>query len=119
LRQDKFDQRNYTVAVSGETVNKSPSSPDGENMNISRILTELQAERERIEKAIAAIQALEKESAAAPSSAKTPGRKAAKAPARKRRLSAEGRKRIAEAARRRWAAVHKAAAKSAGKGKAA
>jgi hypothetical protein len=89
-------------------------------MNISRILTELQAERERIDKAIAAIQALEKESAAT-SSAKTPGRPAAKkAPGRKRRLSAEGRKRIAEAARRRWAAVHKAAAaKSAGgKGKA-
>jgi hypothetical protein len=89
-------------------------------MNISRILTELQAERERIEKAIAAIQALEKESAA-PSAARAPGRPPAakKAPGRKRRLSAEGRKRIAEAARRRWAAVHKAAAaKSAGsKGK--
>ena len=87
-------------------------------MNISRILTELQAERERIEKAIAAIQALEKDSAATTSAKPTVQK--AKAPARKRRLSAEGRKRIAEAARRRWAAVHKAAAKSAGnKGKSA
>ncbi len=85
-------------------------------MNISRILSELKAERERIEKAIEAIQALEKESTA--TSTGKPGPKP-KAP-RKRRLSAEGRKRIAEAARRRWAAVHKAAAaKSAGnKGKA-
>lgn len=86
-------------------------------MNISRILTELKAERERIEKAIEAIQGLEKEPTA--SSSAKPGRKP-KAQGKKRRLSAEGRKRIAEAARRRWAAVHKAAAaKSSGnKGKA-
>jgi hypothetical protein len=82
-------------------------------MNISRILTELKAERERIEKAIEAIQALDKESVA-PSAASKPGPKPG-APKKKRKLTAEGRKRIAEAARRRWAAVHKAAgAKSAG-----
>lgn len=87
-------------------------------MDTASILNELRAERDRINQAIAALEALSAPQAASP---KRRGRKpaaataaakptsatqtAAKQPrAGRRRLSAAARKRISEAAKRRWAA---------------
>jgi len=61
-------------------------------MNTAAILSQLKAERERIDKAIAALEGLE-------------SRGTAKQPRRRRRLSAAARKRISEAAKKRWAAL--------------
>jgi hypothetical protein len=75
-------------------------------MDTRRILTELLAERERIDQAIAALQALDSTYTppAQPSSTK-----AATPQTRGRRMSAAGRKRISEAAKKRWAERKKAA----------
>jgi len=73
-------------------------------MDISKVLSELRQERERISQAIAAIEALGKQSKAA---GKTAGLKPA------RTMSAAARKRISEAAKKRWAERKKAAAKGA------
>ena len=76
------------------------------------MLSGLLSERDRIDQAIAALEAIE--GTAAPSA----HAKAMAAPKPKRRLSAAGRKRIIEAAKKRWAAVkaaNKPAAKTAAK----
>jgi hypothetical protein len=57
-------------------------------MNTHEILAALEAERDRLDKAISALQRT------------TPARRA-------RRMSAEGRKRISEATKKRWAAWRK------------
>ncbi len=63
-------------------------------MQVSRILAELRSERERIDKAIAALTALESTPTAA-----SKGRQ----PGRKRHMSAAARKRISEMMKKRWA----------------
>lgn len=80
-------------------------------MNTKNILDELKSERERIDRAIAALEALDETG-----TAKRPGRPAgggnsAAKPAR-RKLSAAARKRIADAQKRRWAAAKAAAKKT-------
>lgn len=91
-------------------------------METRSILAELRAERDRVDKAIAALEALEGASAPATTARRGRPPKSASAPtvaqpkpARdgRRVISQEGRKRIAEAARRRWAKQKKAAAKKA------
>lgn len=75
-------------------------------MNTLSILSELRAERDRIEKAISALEALE----SVPTSARhgaTDQAAAAKRPGR--RMSADARRRISEAAKKRWAEQKKAA----------
>lgn len=67
-------------------------------MDIDRILEELKAERDRVNRAIEALGA----------SSTTPRRRGRRG---KRRLSAEGRRRISEAAKRRWALARKAKGK--------
>lgn len=92
-------------------------------MDTSRILNELRSERDRINQAIAALEALTPSAPQTASQPKRRGRKPAAAkqgpgqpaPAKqvsagKRTLSPSARKRISEAAKRRWAA-QKAAAK--------
>ena len=73
-------------------------------MEINKLLSELRAERERINQAIAAIEALGTKRSAGKSQL---GVKPV------RRMSAAARKRISEAAKKRWAERKKAAAKSA------
>lgn len=67
-------------------------------MNISRILKELQAEKDRIDQAIAALEAVGE---AGPRQVKSKRRKVT------RKLSAAGRRRIALAQRKRWADARK------------
>lgn len=68
-------------------------------MDTTQILRSLRNERDRIDQAIAALQALNGTSPSAIS-----GKASAPVPV-KRYMSAAGRRRIAKAARRRWAAV--------------
>lgn len=75
-------------------------------MDTEQIVAALIAERDRLSRAIEALQGGAKHQLAAASSNGT----TAPAAARKRRISAAGRKAMAEAARRRWAKV-KATAK--------
>jgi hypothetical protein len=79
-------------------------------MNTKEILANLRAERDKLDKAIAAIEAL----AEAPmtlTKTVSEAAKSADSKPKKRVMSAAGRKRIAEAQRARWAAK-KAAAKA-------
>jgi len=76
-------------------------------MQIKQIVALLVAERDRLSRAIEALQGPAKRGARPPGSGRHVRRSAtADAPARrKRKLSAAGRKAIADAARRRWAAI--------------
>jgi len=73
-------------------------------MDTAALLSQLRTERDRIDKAIAALESLNgtKQTTAAPAKADRRGR---------RRMSAAARRRIAAAQRKRWAAV-KAAKKA-------
>ncbi len=62
-------------------------------MNIKSILSELEAERDRIDRAIAAIQAIQPNGASRPASG---GR-------RRGRMSSAARKRLSELMKKRWA----------------
>lgn len=86
-------------------------------MDTARILTELRAERDRIDQAIAALEALSRATSQPGSQPRRRGRKPSAAkqertsatPAKqpkagRRKLSAAARKRISDAAKRRWAA---------------
>jgi hypothetical protein len=78
-------------------------------LDTKKILTDLYAERKRLDVAISALEALTTTTAfSAPS--KTPAKTSSKPTTKKRVLSPEGRKRIAEAAKKRWAKQKKAAA---------
>jgi hypothetical protein len=79
-------------------------------MDIKPILTDLKAELNRLNQAIAALESL---GGTAP--ATTPAAIAAPKRGVRRRISAAGRKRISEAAKARWAARRKQAAKPAPK----
>jgi hypothetical protein len=77
-------------------------------MDTAKILADLRSERERIDRAIAALEGL------GPAAPVVAVRVSAKPAGGRRRMSAAGRKRIAEAARRMWAErKRKAAADSA------
>ena len=70
-------------------------------MDTTRILADLRADRDRIERAIAAIEALDKEGSSTTRAARPSG---ASSPARgRRRMSPAARKRIAAAMKARWA----------------
>lgn len=75
-------------------------------MEINKVLSELRTERDRINQAIAAIEALA-------GSGKQGSGKSQLGIKPPRTMSAAARKRISEAAKRRWAERKKAAAKSA------
>jgi len=70
-------------------------------MDLQRIVSDLKRERERIDRAIEALEGAGMTVAKRRSTASTPGvtRKSSK-----RRMSAQGRKRISEAMKKRWAA---------------
>jgi len=69
-------------------------------VNLQQIIAELTTERDRLDRAIAALNGI----SAQPRRGRPPKNKhIAARPKRRRRLSAEGRKRISEAAKRRWA----------------
>ena len=79
-------------------------------MNTSSILTQLRSERDRLEKAIAALESLDSTVSAGRPAA------AAKAPKRRtRRLTPAGRKRLSEMMKKRWAERRKKAGKPAAK----
>ena len=76
-------------------------------MNITEIVGQLRAERNRLDAAIQALEGVDR-SAAAGKRGRPPGSKnktTVSARGRRRHVSAEARKRIAEAMRKRWAAV--------------
>ena len=81
-------------------------------MDTTHILSDLRAERGRIEQAIAAIEALETTANLSP---RTTAAKAAPRRARRRGLTPAGRKRISEMMKARWAQRRKQAAKPAAK----
>jgi hypothetical protein len=67
-------------------------------VDLERIISQLRSERERIERAIAALQVLSATTGSIPSPS------ASKKPAkRQHRLTAEGRKRLSEMMKKRWA----------------
>lgn len=73
-------------------------------MDIKRMLADLTAERDRIEKAITALQDLDRSpSANSTPTRQTPAKTAAKSAGRKRHMSAAARKRISDMMRQRWA----------------
>jgi hypothetical protein len=74
-------------------------------MDTKSILSQLRAERARIDQAIAALQALD---GVARSSAGASVAKAAPGARRRRRMSAATRKRLSEMMKKRWAARRKA-----------
>jgi len=76
-------------------------------MDTKKILSELVAERDRIDSAIAALEAL---GVASPAS--KPGRKPGKRGKRKGGITAAGRKRLSENMKKRWAERKKAKAKT-------
>ncbi len=82
-------------------------------MDTRRILSELRAERARIEQAIAALEALDTTTAATPARrGRRPGATAKPGPkprGGRRNMSAEGRKRISEMMKKRWAERRKKA----------
>ena len=84
----------------------------GERMDTRQILSDLHTELNRINQAIAALEALDGTGTATPittTAAAKPGLQAGK----RRRMSAAGRKRISEATKARWAAKRKAGEKPA------
>ena len=76
-------------------------------MNIHNILTSLRAERDRIERAIAAIEGLNS------TTSQTAGRQPTTASSRVRRLSAAARRKLSLLMKQRWAQRKKAKAKAA------
>ena len=80
-------------------------------MNINGILAELRAERDRIDRAIAAIEGL---NSTGRRRGRPPGSTTApKKLGRRRHMSAAGRKRISQATKKRWALWRKRRAKAA------
>jgi|HubBroStandDraft_6_1064221.scaffolds.fasta_scaffold35567_3 hypothetical protein len=84
-------------------------------MDVSRILSEIDAEIARLQQARAALSAIGASGTVAakrgPGRPKGSGNKKAAKTGRKRNLTPEGRKRIAEAMKRRWAERRAATAK--------
>lgn len=74
-------------------------------MDVSRILSEIDAEIARLQQARSALTAIGASGTVAPRRGRPKGstNKTKSKPGRKRNLSPEGRKRIAEAMKRRWA----------------
>jgi hypothetical protein len=91
-------------------------------MDTAQILNELRAQRDRIDSAITALEALNgaaispvktNANAAKPAAVKSAKTASVPAPAAKKRvISPEGRQRMAEAQQKRWASKKKAAAKA-------
>lgn len=75
-------------------------------MDTSTILAGLRAQRDRINQAITALEALDGDAGPTPTAKKT-ARSSASVTTKKRVISPEGRKRMAEAQRKRWAAKKK------------
>src|SRR5208337_3051570 len=73
-------------------------------MDIQTIVSDLRAERNRIDRAISALEGLT--SSSSPRRGRPPRAKQAVRPGKKRRMSASARKRISDAMRKRWAKWH-------------
>ena len=87
-------------------------------MDVSRILSEIDAEIARLQQARAALSSIGASGTVAPRRGRPKGstnKKTAAKTGRKRNLSPEGRKRIAEAMKRRWAERRSATTKGASK----
>jgi hypothetical protein len=85
-------------------------------MDIKRLLADLKNERQRIDRAILALEALDGTSAGSRFAGKRSAaatRQAVAPKKRRRRMSAAGRKRISEMMKARWAARRKAAGRKA------
>jgi len=79
-------------------------------MDTNGILVELRAERDRIDQAISAIEAV---NSTGRRRGRPPGSTSAPKKHRRRRMSAAGRKQISQAAKQRWAAWRKKRTKAA------
>jgi hypothetical protein len=89
---------------------RNPPLQARRTIDTKKILTDLYAERKRIDAAISALEALGRATISAEFGRTKSPQKESKPAAKKRVLSPEGRKRIAEAAKRRWAKQKRAAA---------
>lgn len=76
-------------------------------MDVKNIVIELKSERERLDKAITALESISETSASLPARSTQATVQAINSP--KRRLSAAARRRISEAQKRRWAERKRAA----------
>ena len=74
-------------------------------MDIDRILTELKQERDRLDRAIAALEGTE--SGGGPSSPATPPKKKASAEKPARGMTPQGRQRMSRGMKQRWAEARK------------
>jgi hypothetical protein len=82
----------------------------GRNMDTRKILSELRAERNRIDQAIAALEALDTTAATPAARTNKPGPKPrGPKPGGRRHMSAAGRQRISEMMKKRWAERRKRA----------
>lgn len=72
-------------------------------MDTRRILTELRAERSRIDQAIAAIQGISSDGAVPRRGRPSTKTTSTSKPRRRRRMTAAGRKRLSEMMKQRWA----------------
>lgn len=84
-------------------------------MDVSRILSEIDAEIARLQQARSALTGIAGSGTVAPRRGRPKGSVNKPKASRKRNLSPEGRKRIAEAMKRRWAERRAAASKGASK----
>lgn len=87
-------------------------------MDVSRILSDIDAEIARLQQARSALTAIAGSGTVAPRRGRPKGsvnKKTTTTTGRKRNLSPEGRKRIAEAMKRRWAERRSTSSKGAGK----
>jgi hypothetical protein len=83
----------------------------GRNMNTKSLLNDLKAERDRLNKAIAALESLNSPKGTGAGRGRPPATKVVPKPRRKRRLTPAGRKRLSEMMKARWAARRKKAGK--------
>jgi hypothetical protein len=73
--------------------NRGPKSTEERTLNISAVVSELKAERNRLDAAINALESVWSNGSGGPKT---------------RRISAAGRRRIIEAQKKRWAKIHRA-----------
>lgn len=84
-------------------------------MDVSRILSEIDAEIARLQQARSALTAISASGTVAPKRGRPKGSVNKAKPSRKRNLTPEGRKRIADAMKRRWAERRAVASKGSSK----
>jgi hypothetical protein len=98
-----LDRNSESVTIDNILVTKSRQG--GDKLNIVGIISDLKTERERIDRAIVALEGLSANGASSGSASK----RAASHTPKRRHLSAQGRKRLSDLMKKRWAERRKKA----------